>query len=139
MIDFEDGVAHRKVAHAVFQHVVEDYAAAVERFVVHANRQHEMAELSFRHGFSPRHFFAGTERDVDVLAVKTPASVGQVGQRHVGVEKFERLSFVGCQRTVEYGKTAGLAELGLATGKIVAHAVCADGEPDTHRSSDEKG
>ena len=138
MVDFKNGVAHRKVTDAVFQHVVEYHAAAVEGFIVHADGQHEMAELAFGYRLSPWHLVAGPERNVDVLPIEASAAVCQVGQWHVSVKKFECLTLFGCQRTVEYGKIAGLAELGLAPGKIVTGAVCMGWQAGAHCRSDEK-
>ena len=62
VVDLKDGILHREVLHAVLQFGIEHHAALVHVLVVHADRQHEVQELTFGDGLAPRHLLTRLER-----------------------------------------------------------------------------
>ena len=52
-----------------------------------------MAEKKFGNSLSPWHFFARLEGRLHVAEIEIGGVVGNIGQRHVGVKKFQCLLF----------------------------------------------
>ena len=93
VVHLQDGFLHRQSLHAGLEHPVEHHAGAVQVFVVHAKRQHEVAKLTLGH--LPAHFLAGFQAGTHVLQIEIGRIIRDIGQRHIGVEKLQRLPFRG--------------------------------------------
>ena len=94
--------------HAVFQLLVKHHARAVQLLIIDTHRHDKMAENVFGNHFTPRHFLGRTLRGMDIVQIELAREVGNVRQRHVGVEKLQRLAFVSGQLRVEHGKEVAL-------------------------------
>ena len=92
VVHFQDGVRHRQTLHAGLELAVEGHAGRVQVLVVHADGQHEVAELPFRH--LPAHLLADPERRPHLVQIVVGRIIRHVPERHVGIEELQRL-FLG--------------------------------------------
>ena len=93
MVDFQYGFFHVQTFDSFFQLPIEDPARRVECLVVDSDRQHEVAEQQLRHLTPPGHLTARAETCPHISQVEVLAVVGDVGQRHVGIEEHHGLGF----------------------------------------------
>ena len=56
-----------------------------------------MTEQQFGYVLAPRHFVTCLERQAYVVGIERSGVVGNVSQRHVGVQEFKRFLLVGCK------------------------------------------
>ncbi len=110
VVDLEHGVGHGETFDAVFELVVKHHAAIVEILVVDAHRQYEVVKLAVGYFSSPGHFLTGSECCPDVIEIEAGAVVGDVGQRHVGVEKLHGVALGS--RHGWHGQIAGRDRVG---------------------------
>ena len=94
VVHFQHGIVQGKVLHTVLQFFVEHLTAAVQIFIVHTDRKHEVTELTFGNQLAPRHFFLCLQCVVNVFQKELTGIVGDVTQRHVGVEESQRFTLL---------------------------------------------
>ena len=87
VVHFQDGLLHRHPLHAGLQLVIEDQPRGIEILVVGPQGQHEMAELPL--GNVPAHLLARLQGLAHVRQEEFRRIVGDIGQRHIGVQEFE--------------------------------------------------
>ena len=121
VIHFEDGICHGEILHAVFQLGIEDKARAVQLLVVNACREDEVPEKIFGHYLAPGHFLGSTQGGAQVSQVELARAISNVRQRHISVEKFQRLALIRGQLRVEHGKQVAMGQQGLFLSKVLLH------------------
>ncbi len=121
VINFKHCVTHRQSLHPVAQFVVEHHAAAVEILVVYPHGQHKVTPFAIGNRSAPRHLLAGTKRAINILKIEVARVVGQVGQRHVSVEKLKSLTPVVIELTVKYRVITGQIQSLLSRLKIALY------------------
>ena len=84
MIDFESSLGQRHAGHTLAELVGILGAEIVQSLVVHPQRQHEMAELTFRD--APAHAVTHLQRLGDIGLPVIPAVLQTVRQRHVFIQ-----------------------------------------------------
>ena len=94
MVDLEYCLAHCEVLHTLLEFLVELGTAAVEVLIVNPHRQYKMQEFPHRHLLSPWHFGTCPQCIINVLQVILGIVVGNVGQRHIGIEELHGLQSV---------------------------------------------
>ena len=101
MVYLQDGIFHAHAMHALLQLAVEHAARGVECLIVDTYGQHEVAEEEVGHIFTPRHLLAGLETGTHILQVKLQRVVGDVGQRHIGIEEAQGLALFCVRQLVD--------------------------------------
>ena len=91
VVHFQDGFLQAQAFQPGLDFLIEDRPVSVQVFVVHAHRQHKVAEFPL--GDVPGHLFPGAEGGTDVFQVILRRLVCYVGEGHVGVEEFQGLPF----------------------------------------------
>ena len=89
VVHFQDGLLHRHPLHAGLQLVIEHEPRGIEVLVVGSQGQHEMAELPLGH--VPAHLLARLQGLAHVRQEEFRRIVGDIGQRHIGIQEFEGL------------------------------------------------
>ena len=87
VVHLQNGILHAQALDAGQQLGLENRPMAIQVLVIHPQRQHKVAEFPLRHVPSPLH---GQGRP-HIVQVELRGVVGNVGQRHVGVEEGQGL------------------------------------------------
>ena len=91
VVHLQHRIVERQVLHTIFQLCKEDRTAVIQVLVVHTNREDKMAEDLFRNALSPRHLGFGLEGSTHITQIERPTVIGQVADRHVGIEEGQSL------------------------------------------------
>ena len=95
VVYLEDSIFHAHSLHALLEFFVEHDAGTVQIFVVHAHREHEVAEQEFWGLLAPRHFLPCLERHAHIAEIEGCGIVRGISQRHIGIEELQSLPFFG--------------------------------------------
>jgi len=101
VVDLQRRLVHRHVLDPLQQFAGIPRAEVIERLVVHPQRQHVVAEDVFRNGGSPDRLPARLERSADGVQEEGAVIVGQIAQRHGGVEETQGVVLRGSKAAVE--------------------------------------
>ena len=91
VVHLQHRIVERQVLHPVFQLREENRTAVIQVLVVHTHREDKMTEDLFRNAFSPRHLGFRLEGSTHITQIKRPVVIGQVADRHVGIEEGQGL------------------------------------------------
>lgn len=116
-----EDLAAGKKTDAVEEFLVEDDTRAVQMLVVHTHRQNKMPEYIFGNIPPPRHFTGSPPGSTHIHQMKLSGIIRNIGQRHIGIKKLQRLTFVNRQIRVEYREKAALRHQSLLLQKILLH------------------
>ena len=91
VVHLQHRIVKRQVLHTILQLRKENRAAVIQVLVVHTHREDEMAEDIFRNALTPRHLGFRLEGSTYITQIKRPVVIGQVADRHVGIEEGQGL------------------------------------------------
>ncbi len=86
VVHFEYRLTHRKTLHTVLKLFVHCRTREIEILVIYTHRQHEMAPFPLWHRAAPRHLARGAQRRPYVGQIERRIVVGNIGQRHIGIQ-----------------------------------------------------
>ena len=101
VVDLKHRVVHGHSPYPLSQFVEEDLAAVVKVLIVDTHGKHKMQELPYGNCLSPRHLNACLQGIIHVVEVVITRIVGNVGQRHVGIQELHGLTLFPGKRRIK--------------------------------------
>ena len=101
MVDLKHRVVHGHSPYPLSQFVEEDLAAVVKVLIVDTYGKHKVQELPYGNCLSPRHLNACLQGIIHVVEVVVARIIGNVGQRHVGIQELHGLTLLLGERRIK--------------------------------------